>query len=126
VIARPDVVLQLLAPPNVSKQPLCSGVCLNPLRLEANDPSLRTERSLSGGKGTLPPLNWLWKWQTKCFSWLLKSAKYAHARGAVRGSRTAFGFNQHGGQTGMFRYTKANHRVFMQFVRRDVWYVTFL
>jgi hypothetical protein len=26
----------------------------------------------------------------------------------------------------MSRYTKANHRVFMQFVRRDVWHVTFL
>jgi hypothetical protein len=26
----------------------------------------------------------------------------------------------------MSRYTKANHRVLMQFVRRDVWYVTFL
>jgi hypothetical protein len=26
----------------------------------------------------------------------------------------------------MSRYTKANHRVFMQFVRRDVWQVTFL
>jgi hypothetical protein len=26
----------------------------------------------------------------------------------------------------MSRYTKANHRVYMQFVRRDVWYVTFL
>jgi hypothetical protein len=25
----------------------------------------------------------------------------------------------------MSRYTKANHRVFMKFVRRDVWYVTF-
>jgi hypothetical protein len=24
------------------------------------------------------------------------------------------------------RYTKANHRIFMQFVRRDVWHVTFL
>ena len=27
---------------------------------------------------------------------------------------------------GMSRYTKANHRVYMQFVRRDVWHVTFL
>src|ERR1700761_4812181 len=26
----------------------------------------------------------------------------------------------------MSRYTKANHRVYMQFVRRDVWHVTFL
>ena len=26
----------------------------------------------------------------------------------------------------MSRYTKANHRVFMQFVRRDVWHVRFL
>jgi hypothetical protein len=26
----------------------------------------------------------------------------------------------------MSRYTKANHRIFMQFVRRDVWHVTFL
>jgi hypothetical protein len=26
----------------------------------------------------------------------------------------------------MSRYTKANHRVLMQFVRRDVWHVTFL
>ena len=26
----------------------------------------------------------------------------------------------------MSRYTKANHRVYMQFDRRDVWYVTFL
>ena len=26
----------------------------------------------------------------------------------------------------MSRYTKANHRVYMQFVRREVWYVTFL
>jgi hypothetical protein len=26
----------------------------------------------------------------------------------------------------MSRYTKANHRVFMQFVRRSVWHVTFL
>ena len=26
----------------------------------------------------------------------------------------------------MSRYTKANHRVFMQFVRREVWHVTFL
>jgi hypothetical protein len=26
----------------------------------------------------------------------------------------------------MSRYTQANHRVFMQFVRRDVWHVTFL
>ena len=26
----------------------------------------------------------------------------------------------------MSRYTKANHRIYMQFVRRDVWYVTFL
>jgi hypothetical protein len=26
----------------------------------------------------------------------------------------------------MSRYTKANHRILMQFVRRDVWYVTFL
>jgi hypothetical protein len=26
----------------------------------------------------------------------------------------------------MSRYTKANHRIFMQLVRRDVWYVTFL
>jgi hypothetical protein len=26
----------------------------------------------------------------------------------------------------MSRYTKANHRSFMQFVRRDLWYVTFL
>src|SRR6202044_2202911 len=26
----------------------------------------------------------------------------------------------------MNRYTKANHRIFMQFVRRDVWHVTFL
>ena len=24
----------------------------------------------------------------------------------------------------MSRYTKANHRVYMQFVRRDVWHVT--
>jgi hypothetical protein len=28
--------------------------------------------------------------------------------------------------SGMSRYTKANHRVFMQFVRREVWHVTFL
>jgi hypothetical protein len=27
---------------------------------------------------------------------------------------------------GMSRYTKANHRIFMQFVLRDVWHVTFL
>jgi hypothetical protein len=27
---------------------------------------------------------------------------------------------------GMSRYTKANHRVLMQFVRRDLWHVTFL
>ena len=26
----------------------------------------------------------------------------------------------------MSRYTKANHRVFMRFVRREVWHVTFL
>jgi hypothetical protein len=26
----------------------------------------------------------------------------------------------------MSRYTKANHRILMQFVRRDVWHVTFL
>jgi hypothetical protein len=26
----------------------------------------------------------------------------------------------------MSRYTKANHRVLMQFARRDVWHVTFL
>jgi hypothetical protein len=26
----------------------------------------------------------------------------------------------------MSRYTKSNHRIFMQFVRRDVWHVTFL
>jgi hypothetical protein len=26
----------------------------------------------------------------------------------------------------MSRYTKANHRIFMQFVRREVWHVTFL
>jgi hypothetical protein len=26
----------------------------------------------------------------------------------------------------MSRYTKANRRVFMQFVRRDLWHVTFL
>jgi hypothetical protein len=26
----------------------------------------------------------------------------------------------------MSRYTKANHRVLMQFVRREVWHVTFL
>jgi hypothetical protein len=26
----------------------------------------------------------------------------------------------------MSRYTKANHRIFMQFVRRDVWHVAFL
>jgi hypothetical protein len=26
----------------------------------------------------------------------------------------------------MSRYTKAHHRIFMQFVRRDVWHVTFL
>jgi hypothetical protein len=26
----------------------------------------------------------------------------------------------------MSRYTKANHRIFMQFIRRDVWHVTFL
>ena len=26
----------------------------------------------------------------------------------------------------MSRYTKANHRIFMQFVRRDVWHVTFM
>jgi hypothetical protein len=26
----------------------------------------------------------------------------------------------------MSRYTKANHRIFMQFVRRDVWHVSFL
>jgi hypothetical protein len=26
----------------------------------------------------------------------------------------------------MSRYTKANHRIFMRFVRRDVWHVTFL
>jgi len=26
----------------------------------------------------------------------------------------------------MSRYTKANHRIFMQFVQRDVWHVTFL
>jgi hypothetical protein len=26
----------------------------------------------------------------------------------------------------MSRYIKANHRVFMRFVRRDVWHVTFL
>jgi hypothetical protein len=26
----------------------------------------------------------------------------------------------------MSRYTRANHRIFMQFVRRDVWHVTFL
>ena len=26
----------------------------------------------------------------------------------------------------MSRYTKANHRVFMQLIRRDVWHVTFL
>jgi hypothetical protein len=26
----------------------------------------------------------------------------------------------------MSRYTKANHRVLMRFVRRDVWHVTFL
>jgi hypothetical protein len=25
----------------------------------------------------------------------------------------------------MSRYTKTNHRIFMQFVRRDLWYVTF-
>jgi hypothetical protein len=28
--------------------------------------------------------------------------------------------------SGMSRYTKANHRVFMRFVRLDVWHVTFL
>jgi hypothetical protein len=26
----------------------------------------------------------------------------------------------------MSRYTRANHRIFMQFVRRDFWHVTFL
>jgi hypothetical protein len=26
----------------------------------------------------------------------------------------------------MSRYTRANHRVYMQFIRRDVWHVTFL
>jgi hypothetical protein len=26
----------------------------------------------------------------------------------------------------MSRYAKANHRIFMRFVRRDVWHVTFL
>jgi hypothetical protein len=26
----------------------------------------------------------------------------------------------------MSRYTKSNHKVFMQFVRREVWHVTFL
>jgi hypothetical protein len=28
--------------------------------------------------------------------------------------------------SGMSRFTKANHRIFMRFVRRDIWHVTFL